>query len=141
MLIRNLSYIFVGLFVGFSIAVIFSTVEAQYFDSSLSISDIVSDQERALKFTGMYIPDVSDPKRTINTYETICKGFYIIEDQGDTLVYTGFGDLAEQYTFKEEKPKVDINIISTSTIDEILLTPDPIVDIPDPDTLPSVLNI
>jgi len=50
------------------------------------------------------------------TYETLCKGFYIVTDDGIEKIAQGFGDLAEEYTYTLPSEKVDLlNVISTTT--------------------------
>jgi len=70
-------------------------------DYSLT-SDLIDEQQSALRFTGDYFSDVSNPQFTVNTYETICKGYYTIENTGTELIYKGYGDLADEYTYVEQ---------------------------------------
>lgn len=67
--------------------------------TSVESDFVMQDQKAALKFTGSYQP-VYDQLVNVYTYEGICKGYYTVEDNGVDVVYTGFGDLANQYTFK-----------------------------------------
>lgn len=92
---------------------------AFFFATHLSLAltqiekDIIqSDQESAMKYTGMYQPVYNDLVQVF-TYETICKGFYTVEDNGVSIKYTGFGELADQYTYTVDK--VVKSEISTST--------------------------
>lgn len=66
---------------------------------------IENDQEVVLKRTGQYFTDVSNPQFTVNTYERSCKGYYTIEETDDEIIYTGYGDLANEYTYTITKPK------------------------------------
>lgn len=47
--------------------------------------------------------DVNGKQRTY-TYETLCTGYYTVDETGDKIVYTGHGDLSEKYTYEESLP-------------------------------------
>lgn len=71
-------------------------------------------QQQALEKTGKYYYDVSNKNFTINTYETVCKGYYTREETEGRVIYTGYGDLAKEYTYEITKPIV--SRISTTTV-------------------------
>lgn len=77
---------------------------------------VLQDQKAALKFTGSYQP-VYDQLVNVYTYEGICKGYYTVEDNGIDVIYTGFGDLADQYTFKTPSDRKVPDTKPTSTKD------------------------
>jgi len=102
-------YVFCGTVLGVSLAVIFSAYPTQ---AQTAVS-LIEEQEYSKKFTGEYFTDVSDPDFTINTYETVCKGYYTIEDNVTSFIYKGYGDLADEYTYTLEKPQVELTASST----------------------------
>jgi len=107
-------YALLGLCVGLSTGYYVNTV------SALTLSEktlIKAEQEYADKFTGFYYPVYDGPIKVF-TYEKLCKGFYTVEDNGVDITYTGFGDLADQYTFKQKSYKVDTTLLSTTTPDK-----------------------
>jgi len=104
-------YVLLGLCVGLSAGYYVNTV------SALTLSEknlIKQEQQYAQKYTGSYFPVYEGPIK-IFTYEKLCKGFYTVEDNGVDITYTGFGDLADEYTYKEKSNQVDTIIISTTT--------------------------
>jgi len=78
---------------------------------------IEEDQKQALKFTGEYFTDHTNPQFTINTYETICKGYYTIRETDTSYEYIGYGDLAEQYTYDIKKERTVFIASTTKDID------------------------
>lgn len=108
-------YVFLGVFLGFSTSV--------YALSTQTENEILDLQDSSYHLRGEYYntqTDYKDRNITVNTYETICKGFYITEEKNDKLYYYGYGDLAERYTFNKdiiqnEKIASTTIIISTST--------------------------
>jgi len=119
MLIRNLFYAFIALIVGGSLSAVGSSVYAL---TTTERNDIIDKQSAALEFTGSYQP-VYDDLVKVFTYETLCKGFYAVEDNGTIIKYTGFGDLAENYTYETESPYYKQDIVATSTKDIIVNIP------------------
>lgn len=98
---------------GFFIALMLFGI-AQVFALSLTEQNyILEEQADALRWTGEYYTDVSDPDLQVHTYTTLCRGFVVIEQTGSKIISTGFGDLADEYTYVEDKPIVD-SIASTS---------------------------
>jgi len=93
--------------------------------TSIEADIIQADQESAMKYTGTFQPVYNDLVQVF-TYETICKGFYTVEDNGVTINYTGFGELADEYTYTIEKPIV--NKVASTTDEKIISTD--IIDIP-----------
>lgn len=118
---KNLFYAIIG----FTLAISTSSVLAL---TSVETNSIMDEQLYAQKYTGTYQPVYEGPVKVF-TYETICKGFYTIEDNGVEIKYTGFGDLADEYTFSEPSlSKVDSLQVSTSTpIDEKLIDSEPVI--------------
>jgi len=87
--------------------------------SSTELALVQEAQEYSQKFTGDYFSDVKDPLNTINTYETICRGYFIRHETQTAIEYIGYGDLANEYTYTEQKPlPKDV----ASTTDPILAT-------------------
>jgi len=86
--------------------------------STTELNDISTDQELINTLTGKYEP-ITDKKSKyqVHTYETLCTGYIIIEDQGDTINYYGYGDLADQFTYKKSIDKKDTasSTVSTAT--------------------------
>lgn len=80
-------------------------------------TDLENDQQAVREETGMYFSDFTNPQFTIHTYETVCKGYYTIEDTPEALIYTGYGDLSSNYTFEIQKPTK--SIVSSTTLDII----------------------
>jgi len=112
--------------------IFFAFFLATHLSLALTVTEkaiIESDQESAMKYTGMYQPVYNDLVQVF-TYETICKGFYTVEDNGVSIKYTGFGELADQYTYTVDK--VIKSKVSTSTPiqDEKIITD--IIDISTP---------
>ena len=106
---------------GISVGVLFSIVanDAAALSQSLEL-DIVDDQVLFESKTGDYYSDVKDPALTINTYETLCKGFYIVEDDGSGIVRSvGYGDLSEDYSYEYEKPVVS-HVASSTTVKPVV---------------------
>jgi len=120
----KLAYVFLGVFLAISITSI------SYALTSTERQEVVSEQLTAIKFTGTYQP-IYDGLVQVYTYETICKGFYTVEDNGTIIRYTGFGDLADQYTYESPSPALDKISIASTTDEKIIDTPiDPVpVDI------------
>jgi len=77
---------------------------------------IEQDQEFAKKLTGDYFSDISDPNFQVFTYEKVCKGFYTVEKSGDTIITTGYGDAADDYTSTERIVKIPYVASSTDPI-------------------------
>jgi len=90
--------------------------------SSTEVALIQESQDYSLKFTGDYFSDVKDPNLTINTYETVCKGYYIRHETDTEIEYIGYGDLANEYTYTEQKPVVS----KTATTTDIISTDIPL---------------
>jgi len=112
-------YVFLGLIIGVSSSLVLNYVDASFF-TGLSSVEIIEEQQDALKYTGNYVSDVTDPNTQVHTYEAPCKGFYIIEKTDTDIVSTGFGDLAEQYTYTEKITYVDTQISSSTKETEII---------------------
>jgi len=105
-------------FIGVMLAVSLTPVLALTTTETKTIS---TEQEYALKYTGMYQPVYDQPVK-IYTYETLCKGYYTLEDNGLEIKYTGFGDLADDYTYTITKPVVDtLKASSTPPLNEKIL--------------------
>jgi len=96
---------------GFISSLAFSSVFAL---TSFETDEIVDYQKAALSLTGKYEP-VYDDKLSVFTYEKLCKGYYTVEKVGDYTVYTGFGELADNYTYEIYTPKVDP--VASTTVD------------------------
>jgi len=115
---RNLGVFLLGYFIGltgFTISDLMSLANAQEPELSLD-----SQQYVLFKQTGEYFSDVSNPQFTINTYETLCKGYYTIETTPTETIYTGYGDLPDEYTYtikttdsKASSTPIDIEPIIT----------------------------
>jgi len=120
MIVRNVSYLLLGFILGGSLFAVYGSVFAL---TTTERNDIVSVQESALKFTGTYQPVYDDPYTKVFTYEKLCKGFYTVEDNGTIIKYTGFGDLADEYTY--EIDSINIKSDLSTTTKEIIIT-DPI---------------
>jgi len=125
MIVRNYFYAFIALIIGGSLSAVGTSVYAL---TTTERNDIIDKQSAALEFTGTYQP-VYDDLVKVFTYETICKGFYTVEDNGVTIKYTGFGDLASDYTYETD---------STTSKDSIATTTD---KLPVSEPLPSSLDI
>jgi len=99
--------------IGFFIALMLFGI-AQVFALTVTEENyILEEQADALKWTGEYYTDVSNPDLQVHTYTTLCKGFVVIEQTGSKIISTGFGDLADEYTYVEDKPIGD-SVASTS---------------------------
>jgi hypothetical protein len=100
-------------FLYFSIGFFLCSLLAGYIANAQTIT--VSDlQDQYYKQHRVYFSDHSDKDYTINTYEQVCKGYYTVERTYDKLIYTGYGDLADEYTYTEDvSPRT---ISSTSTL-------------------------
>jgi len=132
---RNTFYVFLGLVIGVSFSLLLNSVYAL---STTEISTISDEQNTLLKYTGAYNPIVDYGKGiSINTYESICTGYYIVEETETAFRSVGFGDLADQYTYSYDKPIIDKTPSTTTEIvvdtvtdtivpDNIILTPEPI---------------
>jgi len=129
MLGTKIFYSIIGVTFGVSMAIVLNSVNAGY-----DLSDVLQEQVYAEKYTGEYQP-VYEKDYQVYTYETICKGFYIVQDDGVTLTATGFGDLAEQYSYSTDTLKVDLQDKIASTTDEKI----PVIDIASTtDIIPSI---
>jgi hypothetical protein len=116
-------YTFYGIFLSAiitPIAFALTTAESQI---------IESEQKSALRFTGSYQP-VYDQLVDVYTYETICKGYYTVEDNGIDIVYTGFGDLADQYTYSRPSHTKLLDSKPTTTDDKTI-----VIDTIEPDII------
>jgi len=94
--------------------------------SSTELKLIETEQTAVLKQTGSYFTDHKDPKITLNTYETICKGYYIIETTPDNIIYTGYGDLKNQYTYTIPNENKFTKSTTTPPLTDVLITDIPI---------------
>lgn len=112
MAVRNATYVFLGIVLGVSLAIVLNTTHAL---TTTERDSVVDAQDYALKFTGSYQPIYDDPYYKVFTYEKICKGFYVVEDNGTTVRLTGFGDLKDDYTYTYTHPVVENIINPTST--------------------------
>lgn len=86
---------------------------------------IQEEQTQASKYTGSYQP-VYDKPIQVFTYETICKGYYTVEKTADSIIYTGYGDLKDQYTHTEKLPQTKVEALvatTTNPIDEKTIDP------------------
>jgi len=105
----------------FLLGVLVSYSYSVYALTTATLDDIAVEQEYALKYLGMYDPIIDyDKNIKINTYEGICKGYYVVEETDTAIRSYGFGDLAENYTYLIDKPYAEQGI-ATST-DPILGT-------------------
>jgi len=118
--ITKIIYIFIG---------IVMTVPMSFVMAQLK-TDLEVEQEIVLDKTGEYFSDVSNPNYTINTYETVCKGYYIIEVTDTEIIQTGYGDLANEFTKTELRTNSKISTTSPDIV--IPIDPEPI---PSGDTL------
>lgn len=87
---------------------------------ALSFSDemaIVEKQATLKEFTGEFQPDLKDPNLQVHTYTAPCTGFVIIEDTSTQTIHTGYGDLANEYTYTINKPVYE-KVASTTPIDD-----------------------
>jgi len=119
---RSLLFGVLGLLVGSLIAIYANA-------SLLDPLNIQDEQELAKKLTGMYVSDVSDKNFQIHTYETLVKGYYTVEDTGDSLRYTGYGLLADQYTYTTYYTPADKSDAPTTTPKEEIQKQLPIEEI------------
>jgi len=85
-------YVFIGVLVGVFFSLTFNNTFAQF----LSLE---TEQDQYYKDTGEYI---SDPENGVNTYTTLCKGYFVVDEFGST----GYGDLKEDYTYEYEKADI-----------------------------------
>jgi len=111
-------------------------IDIVYGITSTEITLLQTEQEYALKYTGTFYSDTTDSSFSVNTYETICTGYYVIEETATEIIYTGFGDLKEQYTFKKTKTP-EIYVASSTPKDkqtEILV---PMLDNTPTSTIPN----
>jgi len=119
--IRNFVYFLLG-----AVSVI-SLTSIAYGLTTTEELKIIENQTDALKWTGEYQTDVSNPNLQIHTYTKLCKGFYIIEQTPTQTIYTGYGDLNQEYTYAINKPD-KTNEISTTTKQTTDETEIPIID-------------
>jgi len=99
----------------FLLGVLVSYSYSVYALTTATLDDIAVDQEYALKYLGMYDPIIDyDKDIKINTYEGICKGYYVVEESDTAIRSYGFGDLADEYTYVIDKPYVEQGISTTT---------------------------
>jgi len=104
-------HILIGVFIG-----IVSSISLNYV-YALTVTEkqlILEEQSYAQKYTGDFYTDTTNPELQIHTYETLCKGFYILEDDGITRSFTGYGDLADDYTYSIEVSSIKTELATTS---------------------------
>lgn len=113
-------FFLLGVLATYSFSVLALTAELE--------QDIQSEQEYSLKYTGSYSP-IYEKDYQVFTYEGICKGYYVITDNGVEKRSVGFGDLADEYTFVEKYPVVDtLQATSTLPVDEKPIDTEPAID-------------
>lgn len=110
--------------IGFTLAVSLSSVYALTASEEAVVLD---EQNYALKYTGSFQPVYDNKDYQVFTYETLCKGFYVVEDNGDSVRFTGFGDLADDYTYTYDK-FVEVSVASST--DEKLPDSTPVIELP-----------
>jgi len=132
-------HFWVGISVGFAIASIL--LVGNKISQAISLSEksiIVNEQESFKNRSGDFFSDTTDENFTVNTYETICKGYYIKEKTGTEYNYIGFGPLADEYTYSI--PLEKNNYVASTTKEDIGTVPTEIfIDAPliEPDPIPS----
>lgn len=109
----------VGLYLGSFGAVtnihsLFGIAQAYIYNEPTKLEE---DQEAVKRVTGEYFSDVSSPDYKIFTYEKLCKGFYTVETVGDEIIYTGYGDSPEEFTYTTQIEKK--SYVATSTPEQI----------------------
>jgi len=110
-------HFWVGIAIGFSLASVFGTVA---FALTSAEADLIFEEQNDIKKqTGRYETVIS-PELQVFTYEKLCKGFYVIEDNGIRITQTGFGDLAEEYTLTKETEKQKLSVASTTNEEPIV---------------------
>lgn len=96
--VRNVFYMFIGGVLAVSLTSI---------TYALSVTEqmvIEENQGDALKWTGQYQPDMSNPELQIHTYTKLCTGYIIVEETPTATIYHGYGDLAQDYSYTLQKP-------------------------------------
>jgi hypothetical protein len=77
---------------------------------------IEQEQAAFYKENGRYFSDTRQKDFEIHTYESVCKGYILVDKtQEDKIVYTGYGSLADEFTYEKILP---INPVSATTSDE-----------------------
>lgn len=99
-------HFYTGIAIGFVLATLLSIAQAQ--------SIIETDQAQYLKQHGEYFVDVTNPTFKINTYEKTCKGYFTVMETPTTYVYTGYGDLKDEFTYEIQKDPIKSRIASTT---------------------------
>lgn len=111
--IQKIFYVVIGLVVAVPIGAVYAQL------SSTDLTLVQEAQEYSRKFTGDYFSDVKDPTYTINTYESLCRGYYIRHETDTTVEYIGYGDLADKYTYTEQKVSSKIATSSDPAIADV----------------------
>lgn len=107
---------------------VFATFSYQSLALTQTESDFIyNDQLSYYQKTNTYYPEVIDDTTEIHTYETLCKGYIVVETKENEVVGTAFGENAEKMSYIYETkqtyssttkdyeiPPVDIIVASTS---------------------------
>jgi len=91
-ILTKVSYAVIGITAGIALSVVINDTKAQFVN-------LQTEQEQYYKDTGEYI---SDPENGVNTYTTLCKGYFVIDELGST----GYGDLKDDFTYEYEKADI-----------------------------------
>lgn len=87
-------------FVGFALGLFIGGYLVAFVDAS----SLENDQKVYYKETGKYFYDTKNKGYQVFTYEELCRGFYTVEEKKDKIVYTGYGDLADKFTYETDIP-------------------------------------
>jgi len=77
--------------------IVWGAILVIFVNSTFAQINLEAEQEAYFAQKGEYI---SDSQNGINTYTTICKGYYVDDGNGHV---EGYGDLADKYTYTYEK--------------------------------------
>jgi hypothetical protein len=82
------------------------------FVSNVTASIIENDQENHRKNTGDYFQIIGEDF-SIDTYETICRGYIVNERVGNKMRHTSYGDI--QYSYETDIPTPTLSTTTATT--------------------------
>ncbi len=78
-------------------------------------TNFIVEEEAYFNTYGTYFSDVDTDGLGVHTYEKICRGFFLVEKTPEAFIYTGYGDLADKYTYEIPIPNSTVSSGTTST--------------------------
>jgi len=96
----NVIYVSITTFLcGVFLSTFFFSLPYVLAETKATLTELEKDQEKYFKETGEYFEQHTDTSFQVHTYESLCKGYYVEQKNGDKTEFIGYGDKAKDFTY------------------------------------------